>query len=90
MMTLTAPPKVLPRPKDVMTDFLNAIRSGKTETAASFDYGAQLTEFTLLGNLAQHAGAGQKLSWDGPNMRVTNAPDLNRWLKRSPRQGWPG
>jgi len=90
MKTITAPPKVLARPKDVMTDFLDACRSGKTETAASFEYGAQLTEFTLLGNLAQHAGVGQKLVWDGPNMRVTNVPELNRWLKRSPRQGWPG
>ncbi|HVV71120.1 MAG TPA: Gfo/Idh/MocA family oxidoreductase [Verrucomicrobiae bacterium] len=90
MRTITAPPKVLPRPKDVMTDFLDAIRSGQKETAASFEYGAQLTEFTLLGNLAQHAGVGQKLSWDGPNMRVSNVPELNRWLSRQPRQGWPG
>ena len=90
MSSITPPPKSLARPKDVMTDFLNAIRSGKKETAASFEYGAQLTEFTLLGNLAQHAGVGQKLSWDGPNMQVTNARDLNRWLKRTPRQGWPG
>ncbi len=88
--SITPPPKVLPRPKDVMTDFLEACRSGTIQTAASFEYGAQLTEFTLLGNLAQHAGAGQKLAWDGPGMRVTNLPELNRWLKRTPRQGWPG
>jgi hypothetical protein len=83
-------PKVLPRPKSIMTDFLDAIRTGTTETAASFEYGAQLTEFTLLGNLAQHAKPGQKLEWDGPNMRVTNVAELNQWLKRTPRQGWPG
>lgn len=89
MSSIKPPPKILPRPKDVMTDFLDAIRSGKKETAASFEYGAQLTEFTLLGNLAQHSGVGQKLMWDGPNMRVTNVPELNRWLSRVPRQGWP-
>jgi len=90
MSSIPRPPKVLPRPKGVMTDFLEACRSGKRETAASFEYGAQLTEFTLLGNLAQHAGVGQKLSWDGPGMQVTNLPDLNRWLKRTCRDGWPG
>ena len=80
--------RTLPRPKAVITDFLEAIRAGKKETAASFDYGAQLTEFTLLGNLAQHAGVGQKVEWDGPNMKVTNAPELNQWLKRPYRKGW--
>ena len=60
MKQITQPPRTLPRPKNIMADFLNACREGKTETAASFDYGAQLTEFTLLGNLAQHAGVGEE------------------------------
>jgi hypothetical protein len=47
-----------------------------------------LTEFTLLGNLAQHAGVGKKVEWDGPNMKVTNLPELNEWLKRPSRKGW--
>jgi hypothetical protein len=41
-----------------------------------------------LGNLAQHAGPENKVMWDGPNMRVTNIPDLNRWIKREDRKGW--
>src|SRR2546421_1527295 len=45
-------PRTLPRPKSVMTDFLDAVRAGKKETSADFDYGARLTEFVLLGNLA--------------------------------------
>ncbi len=89
MNEITQPPRTLPRPKNVMTDFLDAIREGKKETAASFDYGAQLTEFTLLGNLAQHAGAGTKVEWDGPNMQVTNLKALNQWVKRPSRKGWP-
>jgi predicted dehydrogenase len=82
------PPQILPRTKNVMTDFLDALREGKKETAASFEYGAQLTEFTLLGNLAQHAGVGKKIEWDGMKMKVTNAKDLNQWLKRPYRKGW--
>jgi predicted dehydrogenase len=88
MNQITQPPRTLPRPKNVMANFLDACREGKTETAASFDYGAQLTEFTLLGNLAQHAGVGKKVEWDGPNMKVTSHPELNQWLQRPYRQGW--
>ena len=89
MSGITQPPRTLPRPKNVMADFLDACRAGKIETAASFDYGARLTEFNLLGNLAQHAGVGKKIEWDGPNMKVTNLTDLNRWVARPWRKGWP-
>ena len=81
-------PQTLPRPKNVMVDFFQACLAGKKETAAAFDYGAQLTEFTLLGNLAQIAGAGKKIEWDGKNMRVKNLRDLNRYVKQTPRKGW--
>ena len=89
MSLITQPPRTLPRPKNIMKDFLDACRDGKKETAASFEYGAQLTEFNLLGNLAQHAGVGNKVQWDGPNMKVTNPTDLNQWVKRPYRKGWP-
>jgi hypothetical protein len=83
-----APPKTLPRPKNVFDDFLDAVRAGKTETAVPFDYGTRLTEFALLGNLAMKAGQGKKVEWDGPNMKVKNLPDLNAWVKRPYRSGW--
>src|SRR5438552_6010627 len=82
------PARTLPRPKDIFTDFIEACRAGKTETAVSFDYGTRLTEFAILGNLAQHVGEGQKLEWDGPGMKVTNIPELNQWVKREYRKGW--
>jgi hypothetical protein len=82
------PPRTLPRPKNVFADFLDAVREGKTETAVPFSYGTRLTEFAILGNLAMKAGAGNKVEWDGPNMRVTNLPELNAWVKRPSRDGW--
>ena len=88
MRDLPTPPKSLPRPQPSFVDFLAACREGRSDTAAGFDYSARLTEYTLLGNLAQHAGAGKKVVWDGPNMQVTNIPELNRWLKRNYRKGW--
>jgi predicted dehydrogenase len=88
MKATAEPPRTLPRPKDIFTDFIEACLAGRKETAASFEYGTRLTEFTLLGNLAQAAGVGKKVEWDGASMKVTNYPELNRWVKREYREGW--
>jgi hypothetical protein len=88
MKQTPGPPKTLPRPKNVFADFIDAARSGKTDTAASFEYGTRLTEFTLLANLAQYAGVGNKVEWNGARMKVTNHADLNKWITREYRKGW--
>jgi len=88
MSQITQPARTLPRPKNVMTDFLNAVREGRKETAAPFSYGAKLTEFTLLGNLAQRAGVGHKVEWDGASMKVKSPANLNAWVNPPARSGW--
>lgn len=88
MKEIPAPAKSLPRPKNSFADFIRAVKEGKTDTATSFDYATRLTEFILLGNIAQHAGVGNKVEWDGPKMHITNLPELNRWTKREYRKGW--
>lgn len=89
MKETPAPEKTLPRFKGgIFRNFLEACRSGSTDTAVKFDYGTRLTEFAILGNLAQHAGEGNKVEWDGPNMKVKNIPELNAWVQREPRKGW--
>jgi hypothetical protein len=40
----------------------------------------------LLGIVALKAG--RKISYDGTNMRVTNLPQANDYLRREYRQGW--
>lgn len=88
MKATPEPPKTLPRPKGIFVDFLDAVRAGRKETSVSFDYGTRLTEFALLGNLAQRAGAGKKVMWDGAGMKVTNLKELNALVKRDSREGW--
>lgn len=88
MLEVPEPPKTLPRVSAVAGDFLKAVREGRSDTAAGFDYSARLTEFTLLGNLAQRAGVGKTIEWDGPNMKVTNRPELNQWVQLENRAGW--
>ena len=34
------------------------------------------------------AGVGKKLAWDGVNMKCTNYPELNQFVKPAYRPGW--
>lgn len=40
----------------------------------------------LLGNVAIQAGT--KIQWDRKQMKVTNAPAANRFIRREYRKGW--
>jgi len=60
---------------------------GKGKTTSNFDYAGPFSETVLLGNLAIWF-AGQKLLWDGPNMKVTNFPEANELVKPKYREGW--
>ena len=73
------PAKTLPRVEGHHADWLQACKGGKP-ASSNFDYGARLCEFIMLGNVALRA---QKLlKWDGPNMKATNAPEADQYLKR--------
>jgi hypothetical protein len=68
-------------------EWIAAIKAGKPEQCYSrFAVGAQLTEIMLLGCVALRAG--QKIEWDGPNMRATNCPEAAQFVKRDNRAGW--
>jgi predicted dehydrogenase len=88
MRATPKPPQTVARPKDVFTNFIEACLAGKTETAVPFEYGARLTEFIILANLAMKAGVGKKVEWNGPEMKVTNLPELNALVTLKPRTGW--
>jgi predicted dehydrogenase len=79
------PPKSLPRVSGHHADWLQACKGG-TPACSNFDYASRLTEFVLLGCVALRAR--KQLKWDGPNMRATNAPDADQYLKEPYRAGW--
>ncbi len=68
-------------------EWVTACKGGRT-AFSNFDHGGPLTEMVLLGNLAIRAGIGNKVQWDGPNMKSTNLPELNRFVQREYRKGW--
>jgi len=85
MKGFKAPEPFLPRDVDHYQEWIRACKGGP-KPLANFDYSGPLTETILLGNVA--ARAGQKLLWDGPNLKVTNVSQANRYLRREYRKGW--
>jgi predicted dehydrogenase len=79
------PEKTLPRVEGHHADWLQACKGGNP-ASSSFEYGARLCEFVMLGNVALRAR--KLIKWDGPKMKVTNAPDANRYLREPYRSGW--
>ena len=66
--------------------FVNACR-GEGKTSASFDYAGPLTEFVLLGVLANRV-PGKLLTWNGPDLKLEGSPEASALLKRTYRKGW--
>ncbi|OGV59222.1 MAG: hypothetical protein A2283_16125 [Lentisphaerae bacterium RIFOXYA12_FULL_48_11] len=80
------PPQVLPRSPGHHKEWVDAILGGPPAGSNFIDHAGLLTESCLLGNVALRAG--KKLTWDGPNMKVTNDEGANKFLHREYRQGW--
>lgn len=85
MRAYRKPPKTLPRVKGHHRDWLDGCK-GKGEPSTHFDYSGPLTEFVLMGNVALRAG--KKLSFNWKDMKVTNVPDANKFIKPKYREGW--
>ncbi len=68
-------------------DWLRSCKDGKPASSNFADYGGQLTEMVLLGVAAQRV-PGEKLLWDGKNLRFTNSDEANKYLHTTYRDGW--
>jgi predicted dehydrogenase len=67
-------------------DWVRACKEGRP-ASTPFDYAGPLSEVVLMGNLAVRF-PNRQLLWDGPNMRVTNDPAADAFVRRQYRQGW--
>ena len=86
------PPRILPRSPGHHKEWLDACKGGKP-AGSNFDVSGPLTEVVLLGNIALRTGQtlyekGLKLYYDGPNMKVTNFPEANKYIRSEYREGW--
>ena len=60
---------------------------GQGQAMSTFRYSGPLTETIFLGVLAQPA-PGTRLLWDSENLKITNTPELNRYVHKEYRKGW--
>lgn len=81
------PPQILPRipNQDHYQDWIRACKGG-VPACSNFDYAGPFTEVVLLGNLALRSG--HTIEWDGPDMKVTNYPEAEKYVKNRYRKGW--
>jgi len=66
-------------------EWIHAAKTG-APTTCNFEYAGWLTEANHLGNVAFRAG--KKLEWDAENMKATNAPEADQFIRREYRDGW--
>ncbi len=79
------PPRSIPESLGHHAEWIHACKTG-APTTCHFDYAGWLTEANHLGNVAFRTG--KKLEWDAAGMRAANAPDADRFLRRTYRAGW--
>jgi hypothetical protein len=68
-------------------EWIAAIKANQPADCYSrFAVGGQLAEIMLLGCVAIRTG--QKIEWDGPNLRAKNCPAAAPFIQRENRAGW--
>jgi hypothetical protein len=84
--SMKKPKQTIARSNGHFRDWVDAIKGGPA-ASANFDYGAHLTEITLLGVLSLRMG-GQKINWDAENLKAIGVPEADQYIKESVRPGW--
>ncbi len=67
-------------------EWLDAIKGKGPLPGSNFEYSARLTEMAMVGILAQRFNSS--VEYDAENMKVTNHPELNNYVKEPVREGW--
>ncbi|MBN1490705.1 MAG: Gfo/Idh/MocA family oxidoreductase [Phycisphaerae bacterium] len=79
------PAPSLPRSPGHHREFVDACKGGPP-AMSNFSYAGPLTETVVLGNVAMRVG--KKIEWDGPNLKVTNVPEAEQYVRGTYREGW--
>jgi len=82
------PPKTIPRIQGSHEqNWIDACKGKVDQADSNFDYSGPFTEFVVMGNLALKR-LGQRLEWDGANMKFTNDEEANKYVNLPYRSGW--
>ncbi|MCH7871490.1 MAG: Gfo/Idh/MocA family oxidoreductase, partial [Planctomycetes bacterium] len=78
MKAYKRPDKRLPRSIGHHKEWIAACKGGP-RPGSNFEYAGPMSEAVLLGNIAIRSG--KRLDWDPTQMKITNVPEANAWLK---------
>lgn len=84
--SFTPPKPTLARSNGHYRDWVDAIKGGP-EASSNFEYGARLTEITLLGVLSLRLG-GKVINWEADNMKAKGLPAADAFIREPVRKGW--
>ncbi len=64
------------------------IEAAKTDrkTTCNFDYAGAMIEHNLLALVAYRVG--KPLQWDSKNLKATNCPEADKYIRKTYREGW--
>ncbi len=79
------PEQSIPKSIGHHAEWIKACKDGSA-TTCNFNYSGPLTETVLLGNVSYRSG--KALEWDAAKMKITNAPEAEKFLTKSYRPGW--
>lgn len=82
------PPQTIPRVGEEapQAEWISAIKGNGEMPGSQFEYSARLTEMALLGVMSQRLNT--RIEYDSENMKVTNHPDFDIYVKEPVRKGW--
>jgi predicted dehydrogenase len=83
--TFEKPKPTLKRSPGHHRDWIDACKGGEP-AGSNFEYGARLTEITLLGVLGLRMG--KKIRWDAAKMQVPGMPAADEIIHGTYRKGW--
>jgi predicted dehydrogenase len=66
-------------------EWIHACKTG-APTLCNFGYSGALVENNLLGTVAFRVG--KKIEWDAKNLKATNCPEADQYIRRHYRDGW--
>jgi predicted dehydrogenase len=85
--TKNLPKETFPRVEGgPQAEWLRAIKGDGPMPGSNFEYSARLTEMVALGVLSQRFNT--RIEYDAANMKVTNHPEFDVYIREPVRKGW--
>jgi len=79
------PEELIPPSLGHHKEWIVACKTGKP-TTCNFDYSGALIENNMLALVAYRVG--KKLEWDARNLKATNCPEADKYIRKTYRKGW--